>query len=1378
VLKRLASIGTTLALLLGSYYVYVHAFEILVDWVRATRRSETTVFAARDSRSKLEAIAIAKAAFGPHHWSSDSDLAYRYYSAERGFWMYAKQVWRIVEEDGVKYDGKRLRMAPFALVSRSRDGRVTKTIVSDEAVFDLNESLSLKVASGGDSLKIKHARIERNVLIRDDHGTPGVPDDDMTIGPLTTLEYDESTRLIKSPSDVLIQDQTLRITGRGLEITLREPGPGNPGGGVGGAKTLILLENVHVMMQDVGKSGLLPGSVDARRVGPGGGQEQVAVTGPGMKSKTEPTPLDLRSDGPMRVDLPPPATTVDVGPPEPAKPTFVQFDRNVVVLRGAIDKQPDQMTCDTLRLTLVPRAAAAPSARSIPAPGSPAVAASSAGLPAPPESPAAQTPDAPSGDDGGVFGNLALERAHATGHAVWLFLPASGVKLRCNELIHKKQAPRKPDETYFRGDLTRPLELDKVDLVYPEDGKGPPKVAAVTHIWTIDATLFDDGSGAGLDAADVVAHGPGRLETRPDRDQPVDRVAVWQDKMVLLNELDQHGQVKQKIVDLTGSRPSFSDHLQSTQLDSARLLRIWLKPKPAEESLAQAAAVGAAQGRTATANSGAAPPASPAGGVGRRNPQTSGAGLGGRGFQIDRLLAYRDVHLSAPSRVMAARDRLDAEFVEEKPAAQPALAAPRDPPDQVAEQPDDAPEAAESTEKPLRKMYGSADRIWARVAILPDPPRARSATLAPAPAHDANRLATADPPANSSPKPSASKPGGATTRSEIRKVWLFGSVAVHQDPAPGKTQADEAYGEAMYFENLVPNHAITHIYHRDPTENPPRPGPLPLALVINEDRSIKGEIIRVDQADDRVNVDGPGVSTQLADRAFLSDKAPEPEETDDSHSTDQEKGQTLAARTVRTTAAPGSSGAGQIVHTTAPPQTGQATEAAPEQAATQKTRGEAKPKTRAGKALSQKTPFTITWTKRMEFFGRSRDPDDNPAAKAVFYGKVRADMEDGVLQCEDHMITYTDREIPLASLGALSQTTTAQPAQAEEKNSESKPELTLVECFQKAVAINRKVDPDRPIELQRQMVQGDYLRYDRRTGEFYVPGRGYVHLYERENPATAANAAAAPGENHSDRASNGRVVTPTSAAVPRDAARAGRSGSRATANAATKPARKPGDKPGKDEIPPLVLTQIKFTTGMRGRFGTGKSTDVTETRWAEFFGNVETVRAKVADVHSFLKPDKLPKDGMFLTGQTLRVITEPPPPGSPPNTPARNYLKAWEKAYVWSQDKTLQADVVTYDSYKDLIYAYGENGRGVVYAQQYAVGQPTSPNYARAVQLNPRTGGAHLIDGSTIQTIDQRTGVRPNRIEPPDPHAKPKKKRKKPPQVPFSNMERRDFTGQ
>ena len=180
-LKKLLKAVTMFTLLVGCYFVYVHAFAVVVDQLRANRRRKDDVSHRTFEFQTAKPSPMRASAFGRDHWSAANDLAYRYYNAERGFWMYAKQVWRIVEENGVKYDGKRVRMAPFALISISSDGKNTKTIVSDEAIFDLNEPLSLSVNPDGEPLKIKHAWIERNVLIRDDRSTPNDPSDDMRV---------------------------------------------------------------------------------------------------------------------------------------------------------------------------------------------------------------------------------------------------------------------------------------------------------------------------------------------------------------------------------------------------------------------------------------------------------------------------------------------------------------------------------------------------------------------------------------------------------------------------------------------------------------------------------------------------------------------------------------------------------------------------------------------------------------------------------------------------------------------------------------------------------------------------------------------------------------------------------------------------------------------------------------------------------------------------------------------------------------------------------------------------------------------------------------------------------------------------------------------
>ena len=73
----------------------------------------------------------------------------------------------------------------------------------------------------------------------------------------------------------------------------------------------------------------------------------------------------------------------------------------------------------------------------------------------------------------------------------------------------------------------------------------------------------------------------------------------------------------------------------------------------------------------------------------------------------------------------------------------------------------------------------------------------------------------------------------------------------------------------------------------------------------------------------------------------------------------------------------------------------------------------------------------------------------------------------------------------------------------------------------------------------------------------------------------------------------------------------------------------------------MILTQIHFNNGMRGRFGTGKENDKTNLAGQNSTVTSKTCRAKVANTYARLNADHLPADGVYLTGQTLRVIQEP-----------------------------------------------------------------------------------------------------------------------------------------
>jgi hypothetical protein len=285
-----------------------------------------------------------------------------------------------------------------------------------------------------------------------------------------------------------------------------------------------------------------------------------------------------------------------------------------------------------------------------------------------------------------------------------------------------------------------------------------------------------------------------------------------------------------------------------------------------------------------------------------------------------------------------------------------------------------------------------------------------------------------------------------------------------------------------------------------------------------------------------------------------------------------------------------------------------------------------------------------------------------------------------------------------------------------------------------------------------------------------------VYLYDRGNDPLKSNETPDPASGAAPR----RTVQPTAYQSGGDGDDKVAVRNADAAGAAARRAAEPNSL-----LPPLILTQIRFTKEMRGRFGTGKQDDVVQQRWAEFFGGIETARSEVPNEATKLNYDHLPATAYFLTSETLRVITEPPPPGAPRNAPSRNFLKAWDNAYVTARDTTLQADVITYDSLNDLVYANALEGRKVRFARQNGLGQPISPGTATAVRMNPKTGAVDLANPSYIQLIDNQTGERPKAVKgyEPDPGtrtgkpAKPKEPKKRP-QVPIQDrLERRGFSG-
>ncbi len=931
---------------------------------------------------------------------------------------------------------------------------------------------------------------------------------------------------------------------------------------------------------------------------------------------------------------------------------------------------------------------------------------------APPPKPVADDPDGESTSTS-ALGGLTLKRAEATGPNVWLVSTAQGMKARCLELIHEKRSDA-PDKTYLRGNASSKLIVWKTDIA--QDGPKKGLVTSFTTIHSIDATIFDDGRGN--DNLAIVARGPGDMETRSAPNMPIQRTARWLDQLTWQSEYRpaKPGAAPtptgKRILILTGD-PSMTDVDAQSQLDAHDRITVFLKPKTA-------VAVNAKKDAGATVE------------------KPNGPAVGSGSFEIERLYAKTNVRLNAPSKTLFARDWLNAEF-EPRPATKtdadvakgpPAPAGPKvsavaavapspKPGAGPANAPANAAKAAPAKPaEPLAKA--TADRVYAKILLTPNT----------APKIDAK---DAGPGARDPDKP----PGGATLsngdsqRAEVDTALLRGSVVFHQDPAPDKKRGTDVVGEAVNVHDQGEDRHKFVVYNYDPEK--PRVKAAkgkepPLARVDTDEYTFRGEELMIDQAHDEAEIKDRGSITMMAASGLFSDKGlsnpPAP---------------ATAPGTKPAAPKPGNKPAGPAV----------------------------------AAAPAKKVPMFIEFTQGMNFHGRPTDRPGYHVGRAEFRGIVHGETDESTFDCTKIMTVYFDRNVSLVKAKA--------PARATDKSiappEEPKPEIAIIDMVQDVLVFNEKLDPETKETLQRQRIEGDRLIYDKKTGDFFMPNQsGIVYLYEREgeNQMFGPDGVAAEKEKAprgAFREPQKRAIIRTSGpgqparparngGVARPADVVGRNTVRDAANLIDKTKKLPEKKP----LPPLVLTQVRFTRQMNGRFGTGKDSDKTEPRRADFHGDVEVMHGPVADADAIFDYDNRPASAQFITSQILRVVSEPSK--SDPSVAPRYFMSAWINANAIAEDKIIQADHITYDSGTALFYFYGEDGKDILIAQQGQPGQPASVAPGQAMWYNAKTGQSQMLDPRSMSFIDAKTGVRPKLAKVPDDKIKPRN----PPRAKFRNL--------
>ena len=608
-IKKAALIVCTFSALVAAHLGYTQAFVLLENHF-AVVDDGVDQFAEPESASLKRSKELAVKNFGTDHWTAQPDIKLTYYDASRGSFMYA-QTYELQD------DGKVMVISPFAMVAVSKDGLAAKAVTASVAHIHFNQPYGL-LKKSAEPQRVVHAKLSGNVRIRDDKGTADDPKDDMLIGPLTAVEFDEKTMQVTSSSAVVIQDQDIAITGDGLMIQLRRKGPVAPVPGAGPApapnggngsgfeaETAFLYRNVDIVIRNVGSGNILPGQSKPDAAGE--------------------VPLHLQCVGQMRIDLPKPKPAPAVGPPNPYAeplPTYARFEKNVQVTRGK--SQFDQLNSEMLYLTLSPDRRLPPTDDARAGGAAPLI--------------TVAKPAATPAKAGSPMTALKLRTAFAQGK-VWVQSESQGMNAHCVELKYdKKLEDGLPDRTYLAGGAKQRLNVEKVDFV--QDGPKAGTIKEISTLESLDAEILDYGLGVSR----IVAQGPGKSESKPSRTASVARVAWFEDRMMLVTTRD-------------GTKAAGADAPADPKV-LAPLRRLLTLTGPSKlMDVTSASTLDAKEKIVAEFESGPKP----------------AAGFGGDGpSRIKWLEAFDNVHLASPGKTLTAWRKLDARFVPADPVAQPA----------------------------------------------------------------------------------------------------------------------------------------------------------------------------------------------------------------------------------------------------------------------------------------------------------------------------------------------------------------------------------------------------------------------------------------------------------------------------------------------------------------------------------------------------------------------------------------------------------------------------------------------------------------------------------------------------------------------------------